>query len=202
MIVEAECRRVLERVPLVAMAGPFHRFVEFGFVYDQLASGKEPDVLAGLGARSAGGRFTPPHLFETLYVATTAGTAQIEAEFPLVGSGVVTALRPSKPYVHFGIDGQLHKVLDLTDQLVMASLGLVVSDIHGPWRLFQAERREAPTQTLGRLVHDAGHIEAILYPSSKDIPDGFCLAIFPDRLRSPSWLEISDETGRLRGRLP
>jgi RES domain-containing protein len=202
MIAEAERRRVLERVPLVAMASPFHRFVEFGFVYDQLASGREPDVLAGLGARSAGGRFTPPHLFETLYVATTAGTAQIEAEFPLVGSGVVTALRPSKPYVHFGIDGQLHKVLDLTAPRVMQSLGLTIKEIHAPWRSLQAAGREAPTQTLGRLVYGAGHIEAILYPSSKDIPDGFCLAIFPDRLRSPSWLEISDETGRLRGRLP
>ena len=172
------------------------------FVYDQLVSGRKPDILAGLGARSAGGRFTPPHLFETLYVATTAGTAQIEAEFRLVGSGIVTALLPSKPYVHFGIDGQLHKVLDLTDQLVMVSLGLTVSNIHGPWGVLQAEGREAPSQTLGRLVHDAGHIEALLFPSSKDTPDGLCLAIFPDRLGPPSWLEISDETGRLRERLP
>ena len=202
MLAEPECRQILRRVPLVAVSGPFHRLAECSFVYDQLVAGKRPGILAGLGARSVGGRFTPPHHFETLYVATTAGTAQIEAWYPMVGSGVVAPLRPSKPYIHLGIDGQLQRVLDLTDPPVMALLELTVNEIHAPWRLLQAEGREAPTQTLGRLVHDDGHIEAILFTSSKDIPDGRCLAIFPDRLESPSWLEISDETGRLRERLP
>ncbi len=202
MLAEAECRQILKRVPVVAMSGPFHRFADFWFVHDRLVTGSRPDILAGLGALSVGGRFTPPDLLETLYVATTAGTAQVEAEFPLVGSGVVAVLRPDKPYIHFGIDGQLHRVLGLTNPTVRASLRLTAKEIHAPWRLIQAAGREAPTQTLGRLAHEAGHIQAIFYPSGKNIPNGRCLAIFPDRLSRPSWLEISDETGRLRERLP
>lgn len=201
---EPERRRALLRVPLVALSGPFHRFVDFWFVHNQLAAGKTPSILSGLGARLFGGRFTPPNLFETLYVSTTVQTAQIEAEFPFLGSGVVSTLRPAKPFVHFGIDGQLSRVLDLTvtDPTVISALGLTVGEIHAPWRFIQALGGEAPTQTLGRFVYETGKIEAIFYPSSKHKPDGRCLAILPERLSSPSWIEISDETGRFRERIP
>ncbi len=202
MLGEPECHRVLAQVPLAALSGPFHRFVDFWFVHNQLIAGRTPSILSGLGARLFGGRFTPPNLFETLYVSTTAQTAQIEAEFPFLGSGVVSTLRPAKPFLHFGIDGHLSRVLDLTHPMVMATLGLAVGEIHAPWRFIQASGGEAPTQTLGRLVYETGRIEAIFYASSKHKPDGRCLAILPERLSSPSWIEISDETGRFRERIP
>jgi hypothetical protein len=88
---EAELRRALRRVPLIGAEGPFHRFVDLWFVHQNLAGGKKTEVLAGLGAKMFGGRFTPRGTFETLYVATTAATARIEAESRITASGVVDA---------------------------------------------------------------------------------------------------------------
>jgi RES domain-containing protein len=197
---EAELRRTLGRVPLVGANGPFHRFIDLWFVHQSLAGGKKTEVLAGLGAKMLGGRFTPRGTFETLYVATTATTARIEAESRITASGVVDA--PSKPYVHFVVRGRLQKVLDLTDARVLEKLKTNEDEITGPWIVGQAQGDEAPTQLLGRAVHAVRRVEAILFPSSKDIPEGRCLAIMPDRLRRGSSLEIVDETGLVKERLP
>jgi hypothetical protein len=92
---EDKLKRALRRVPLIGADGPFHRFVDLWFVHQNLAGGKKTAVLAGLGAKMLGGRFTPRGTFERLYVATTAATARIEAESRITASGVVDA--PSKP---------------------------------------------------------------------------------------------------------
>lgn len=109
---------------------------------------------------------------------------------------------PSKPYVHFVVRGRLQKVLDLTDAGVLATLKTTEGEVTGPWIMGQVQGDEAPTQILGRVVHAIGRIEAILLPSSKDRPDGHCLAVLPDRLKKGSWLEIIDETGLVKERLP
>ena len=75
MLSEDELKRALRRVPLIGADGPFHRFVDLWFVRQNLAGGKKTEVLAGLGAKMIGGRFTPRGTLETLYVATTAATA-------------------------------------------------------------------------------------------------------------------------------
>jgi RES domain-containing protein len=197
---EDELKRALRRVPLIGADGPFHRFVDLWFVHHNLAGGRKTEVLAGLGAKMLGGRFTPRGTFETLYVATTAATARIEAESRITASGVVDA--PSRPYVHFVVQGRLQKVLDLTDTAVLATLKTTEDEMTGPWIMGQVQGDEAPTQVLGRVVHAARRIEAILFPSSKARPDGRCLAVLPDRLKRGSFLEIVDETGLVRERLP
>jgi RES domain-containing protein len=115
MLSERKLRRVLERLPLITLEGPFHRFADFWFVHHRLVTGETTDLLKGLGARMFGGRFTPPEKFETLYVATTAEAARLEAEFILTGSGVVSS--PAKPYAHFTISGLVNAILDLTDPI-------------------------------------------------------------------------------------
>ena len=135
MLSEAELKRALRRVALIGADGPFHRFVDLWFVHQNLAGGKKTEVLAGLGAKMLGGRFTPRGTFETLYVATTAATARIEAESRITASGVVDA--PSKPYVHFVVRGRLQKVLDLTDAGVLATLKTTEDEMTGPWILGQ-----------------------------------------------------------------
>jgi len=60
--------------------------------------------------------------------------------------------------------------------------------------------KEAPTQMLGHAVYSPKRIEAILYPSTKDRPDGRCLALLPGRLGKGSSLEIADETGLVHER--
>ena len=200
MLCEDELKRALRRVPLISADGPFHRFVDLWFLHQNLAGGKKTEVLAGLGAKMLGGRFTPRDTFETLYVARTAETARIEAESRITASGVVDA--PSRPYVHFVVRGRLQKVLDLTVAAVLATLQTTEDEMTGPWIVGQVQGDEAPTQLLGRVVHSVSRIEAILFPSSKDKPDGRCLAVLPDRLKRGSSLEIVDETGLVRERLP
>ena len=199
MLSERELRQALRRVPLISIEGPFHRFVDLWFVHQSLVGGKGTKVLAGLGAQMLGGRFTPRGAFETLYVATTAETARIEAESRLTASGVIDA--PSKPYVHFVVRGRLQKILDLTDAFVLGTLRTTVEQITAPWIMDQTRGKEAATQVLGRAAHISGRIEAILFLSSKDRPTGRCLAILPDRLKKGSSLEIVDETGLVRERL-
>jgi len=162
---EDELKRALRRVPLIGADGPFHRFVDLWFVHQNLAGGKKTEVLAGLGAKMLGGRFTPRGTFETLYVATTAATARIEAESRITASGVVDA--PSKPYVHFVVRGRLQKVLDLTDTAVLATLKTTEDEMTGPWIMGQVQGDEAPTQVLGRVVHAVRRIEAISFRPAK-----------------------------------
>jgi RES domain-containing protein len=197
---EDELRRALRSVPLIGADGPFHRFVDLWFVHENLAGNKKTEVLAGLGAKMFGGRFTPRGTFETLYVATTAATARIEAESRITASGVVDT--PSQPYVHFVVRGRLPKVLDLTDAAVLTTLKTTEDAMTGPWIAGQFQGHEAPTQVLGRVVHAVRRIEAILFPSSKDRPEGRCLAVLPDRLKRGSSLEIVDDTGLVKERLP
>lgn len=147
MLSEDELRRELRRVPLIGADGPFHRFVYLWFVHQNLAGGKKTEVLAGLGAKMLGGRFTPRGTFETLYVATTAVTARIEAESWITASGVVDA--PSKPYVHFMVRGRLQKVLDLTDAGLLATLKTTEDEMTAPRIVGQVQGDEAPTQILG-----------------------------------------------------
>jgi RES domain-containing protein len=169
-------------------------------VHQSLAGGKGTKVLAGLGAQMLGGRYTPRGAFETLYVATTAETARIEAESRLTASGIVDA--PSKPYVHFVVRGRLQRILDLTNAFVLETLKTTAEEITAPWVMDQTRGKETPTQVLGRAAHNGRRIEAILFPSSKDRPAGRCLAILPDRLKKGSSLEIVDETALVRERLP
>lgn len=201
MLSERELRRVLRRLPLITLEGPFHRFADFWFVHQRLVSGEAPDLLRGLGARMFGGRFTPPGKFETLYVAVTPETARIEAESIFTGSGIVRFL--DKPYVHFTINGLVEGILDLGDVAIQKSLGTTREELSSPWRTLQARGHEAPTQMLGRIVHGIRRIQALLYQSSKNAPQGRCLAIFPERLVTSSWLQIIDDSGRLANeRLP
>lgn len=118
----------------------------------------------------------------------------------MTASGVISAA--TKPYVHFMVRGRLQNVLDLTDGSVLKSLETTADEIAAPWVMEQLRGREAATQLLGRMAHAAQRVEAILFVSSKDRPRGSCLAILPDRLKKRSTVEIVDETGLVRERLP
>jgi len=154
---ERELRRALRRKPLIGAGGPFHGFVDLWFVHQSLAGGRGTEILAGLGAKMLGGRFTPRGAFETLYVATTAETARIEAESRITVSGVVRA--PSKPYVHFMVCGRLQKVLNLTDARVLETLKTTAEEMTASWVMGQIQGDGAPTQMLGRVVILPGELK-------------------------------------------
>ena len=200
MLPQRELARVLKGIRPHPSGWAIPSFADLWFVYQQLYAGQGTEVLRGLGAKMSGGRFTPRNAFETLYVATTAETARIEAESRVTTSGVISAT--SRPYVHFLVTGRLQRVLDLTDDAMLRALGTTTEEMCAPWVMQQMRGREAATQLLGRMVHATLRIEGILFASSKDRPDGRCLAIMPDRLKKGSALEIADDTGLVKEKLP
>jgi hypothetical protein len=59
----------------------------------------------------------------------------------------------------------------------------------------------APTQALGRAVHDAERIEAMKVPSARD-RHAFNLVVFPDCLAAGSRLRVYDDSGLIDAHLP
>ena len=103
--------------------------------------------------------------------------------------------------MHVAVDAILLNVLDLTDPSVQRAVGTTRQELTGEWRATQDSGAEAPTQILGRICYESGRIDAIRYNSSKNPPDGKCVAVFADRLAGPAYLEVFDPFGNLAQRL-
>jgi len=189
MLDDRRLRPVLESVPLTSRQGPFHRYVMHRYVALALEHRAPLHILTGEWARRTGGRFNYPGLYRTTYVAADAKTAQAEAE------------RILAPYVHVPVAGALRKVLDLTRVDVLDALVTSSDELGRDWRMVNARGGEAPSQRLGNAAHRSQRIEAIVYRSTV-WAGGLCLAIFPERLGSGSWLEVEDPDGILRERVP
>ncbi len=189
---ERSLRRLLREVPLVEKSGSFYRSADFSYVGPALQRGELPRVLAGLGSFKWGGRYNPPQMYVTLYAACSQDTAYLEGQSRLTGLALLL----------FTIEGQLSKVLDLADPQIQQRLGVTDAELEEPWELTQAAGREAKTQILGRLAYESGRIEAMHYKSTKDRPDGRCVAIFLDRIKSPSWLRVPPSSGLSEERIP
>ena len=181
--------RALEAAALHARHGLFHRYVQHQFIARAIAQGSPVHIVTGYFAVTSGGRFNAPGGSRTSYVAADPVTAQVEAE------------RITAPYVHVPIAGELQHVLDLTDTTTVERLQLSDAELRAEWRAINAKGRVAPTQRLGRVAYATGRIEAIAYPSLRN-PGGICLAVFPERLRAGSFLEVADPAGVIRERIP
>lgn len=44
--------------------------------------------------------------------------------------------------------------------------------------------------------------DSIRYPSAKNQPGGICMAVFPERLTPPAYIEVYDPDGNLAQHLP
>jgi RES domain-containing protein len=144
------------------------------------------DLLTGLGAKSAGGRWNPPSGFATVYTSLTPETALAEylAQHRYFGWPVSSAM----PYVMVALGVTLQKVLDFSDGKVRSSLGVsLVRMIDTAWR--RASVHESITQALGRCAFEA-ELEAILVPSSAALGE-VNLVVFPGNLLAPgSWINV------------
>ncbi len=197
MLAEDELRRALSRLPLVDIAGLFHRVIRLQYSCAHLKRTRTLGVLDAIGSRLSGGRFNLKGSFEVLYLACDALTAELEAGTILFGSGVPQRGRHAEPTVHVGVVGTIHGILDLTDEEIIKALGTSETELKAPWRMIQAQGAEAPTQFLGRLAWETRRIEALRYWSSPSTQNGQCVAIFPDRLAAPSEVTVIDDSGRL-----
>lgn len=114
---------------------------------------------------------------------------------------------PGPPWTLVTVAGSLERVLDLTDPAIQSRLGTSLSELTGDWRYSQDLYLEGkgplpPTQRLGQVAYESGRVMGIRYHSAKNIGQGSCFAVFPERLGSTSWLEVFDPHGLIRQRLP
>ncbi len=194
---EQALREALAWVPLVEQSGAFHRVVKLEYLLDCLRKTRRLGLLGAIASLRVGGRFNPKGRFEVLYLACDWLTAELEAGATLRPSDARRVGRQGSPIVRGGVEGQVTRVLDLTNSEIQKALGTNETELTAPWQMLQALRREAPTQQLGRVAWQSRRIEGFLYFSGRNRPDGRCLAVFPDRLTPPSALVVSDDSGRL-----
>jgi RES domain-containing protein len=134
-----------------------------------------PDLLFAGGPGLVGGRFTPIGGPEALYVASSEATARAEWENGL------TRLYPGvaiPPKTVFYVDVELVRVLDVTLAKNQCLLGTDSKELISEWKGLTLP----PTQRLGLAVYESNCFSAIRYRSSR-AKRGYCLVIFPDRLR-------------------
>lgn len=203
MLAQSDLAVALSWISPRAAHGFYSRFVEFrrlSTTGPHPAPGPKP--LWGLGSRLYGGRFTPKGTFEAIYLAEDPVTAIAEVSGVLYSPPAPIPLTAQPPLVLITVEGILLRVLDLTVSGVQSALGTNWQELTGAWRHIQATGQEAPTQTLGRVCHQSGRFEAIRFPSSKNNPNGVCIAVFSDRLQSPSLIKVFDPHGHLAQQLP
>jgi RES domain-containing protein len=205
MIDEKDLAAALGQIKPKVLHGPFSRCVAFHHLVS-IPEGQgvvsRPQPLWGMGSKRFGGRLTPRNSFETIYLAEDPVTALAEVTVVVRNIGGSLLNLQSQPWVLVTVQGILRCVLDLTEASAVSQLGSNHQELTGEWRYTQEQLGEAPTQLLGRVCHHTGLFDSIRYPSSKNLPDGACVAVFPDRLKAPAFLEVYDPNGNLAQRLP
>jgi len=124
------------------------------------------------GALLSGGRYNAAQEFGALYLSENPE-----------GCATELARRPVAPqgYIVCSIRISLGRICDLTDEALLADLGLTPNQLKADdW---------TDTQVLGKLVREAG-FEAILVPSAAG--DFNNLVIFMDRLAGQSEVALED----------
>ena len=204
MLPERKLRAALRKIAPVPIVGPFSRAVALHYLIPKPAPVPrvKPQPLWGIGSKRFGGRYTPKNSFETVYVAKDMVTALTEAQAVIsIPSGPAFTI-VGEPWVIVTIQGILSSVLDLTQAATMRAIGSSYQELTGTWRSVPGQTGEPPTHMLGRLCHSSRRFDGICYPSSKNPPSGVCVAVFPDRLRKPAYLEVYDPHGNVAQRLP
>jgi RES domain len=76
-----------------------------------------------------------------------------------------------------------------------------VAELCAPWRALNTAGLPAPTQVLGRVVHNLASTEALRVASARD-PSTDNLVILPDRLQPASAVRVFDDSGLIDAHLP
>jgi RES domain-containing protein len=196
MLPARELGVALTRISPVTVRGPFFRTVAFKYL--QAVGRGASNILSGVPGRDRGGRYNPAGGFPTTYLAESVETALSEGVRPFLGGGVAGAL--ARPLVMLSIEGHLERVPDLLDPRVRARVGTDETELVAPY-LLDALKGETATQRLGRMAYESARFEGLRGPSVQRA-GGHTIAVFPERVASPSNLEVSDPDGLLRDRLP
>lgn len=133
------------------------------------------------GSLRSGGRFNPSGEFGAIYVSLEKETAIAELQRRAAQTGI--GVNELLPRILLVVEADLQRVLDLTDEDTRRGWGLpsegITSDDY------------QPCQEVGQAARRAGY-EAVLFPSAARA-GGRNLAIFTDRLRPGSALEVKEQ---------
>lgn len=155
----------------------------------------QEDVLSARGSLINGGRYNYWGAFEVLYLACELRVCIDEMTQKIEDAGLIAN---KLPRIIFGITVRLSNVLNLTNDSILAEIGITKSDLTGlNWKQIQSSKREALTQTIGRLAKEAG-FEALLVPSARS-PGRTNLCIFPDNAPADAYQMVNiDELPKTR----
>ncbi len=146
---------------------------------------RETDLISGIGARIHGGRWNPPGDFATVYGSFTpdGAMAEVLAYFDYYGLDPADMGRR----IFCVLDLRLNAVLDLTAGLLRQRLRISEQRMRGTdWRRLADRGEEAITQAVGRAAFESG-LEGLVVPAAP-ATEGKNLVMFPDNLRSGSWV--------------
>ena len=200
MLKERDLIKPLSTIGLISVSSTLYRNTEFRHL-------SKPDPVPLFAPdyddNDTGARFTPPkHGIRTLYLAYSIQTANLEVEASLKTSDGKTVDASSVPLVTIPIEANVSSILDLTDPDILNALDSNYQELTGSWR-YTRIFSEPPTQLLGRVCFVSGSIKGIKFCSSKDEPDGRCLAIFTDRLvKGVDSVKVKDDSGSLDQEIP
>ncbi len=160
-------------------------------------------ILYGSGAPVNGQRFTPRGGMATIYSAEDFATAfdEVHPEQAIIRQHDPGLVLPVSPGGFATIQYSLETVLDVTDPAVQQTLATDRAELTGHWRQARNRGQTPLTQQLGQAVYDSGLFQAIWYESAR-VLGTYCLAVFPDRLTPPSFLEVYDPNGHFQERIP
>jgi RES domain-containing protein len=172
----------LEKCLRTCLESYFYRTVSYRY-------SKQP--LATKGAELTGGRynFRPRggSSFPCLYCAERDLTASTEKFYNLK-----TQNAPLPPHTVVCIQVKLQNVLDLSSPDRCQLAGIDWEALNQPWEYHQDILGIAAyTQRIGEIAYHDETIEGIMFTSTK-ISSGLNLVVFPEKLRSPSSLELYD----------
>lgn len=172
-------RQVQQCRPLaVPWAGTFYRASTIEYA-------NRHDLLAGVGSREAGGRWSPPDLFNAVYGCLEPETAMSEAlaNFRQFGIPVSQAM----PLVFVAVVVKTQAVLDVTAVPVQRRLGVTTRRMMAvDWQQSQDHGDEALTQAIGRIAWEE-QLEGLLVPSARRRGQQN-IVLFPSRRRrGSSW---------------
>ena len=145
------------------------------------------EIVAGVGANKAGGRWNAPGAMNVVYLSTDAITATAEA----VEHYRYYRIAQSKamPKVIVAVEVFLPAVFDLTDPTVQTSMPVPLADLLAEdWRAVMNAGGEATTQAVGRAAY-AAKLSGLIVPS-RARPDGVNVVVFPQRLGKNDVLRV------------
>ncbi|HTR40663.1 MAG TPA: RES family NAD+ phosphorylase [Pseudomonadales bacterium] len=134
-------------------------------------------VIAGLGSRMYGARWTPKNSFPTVYLCETAEAAL--QEYLARGRRMKIPDHKSLPMMMLSVKVKVANLLDLTEKDTAIIVNTLLETEKAHWRAIQ-DRREAVSQAIGRAIEKMGF--SGLAAPSQACPGQKNIAIFPQNL--------------------